>query len=209
MFLSRIIIKLILVSELLIGLNSCTPKVLRGLEKTSLKTVVNLPSVVIYTAEGQANYRCKIEAFDQHISGVMIFKEIKDSENRAESDRVVMITDFGLKVIDVSFSQDGSYVINHIMKHLDYKFLRESFALNISMALGKQIPIGTEIYQDSSYLIYPLASQLFFQKNDQTVKVERYRGENKMIVSAIVQENGEIDIQQFNPKINMKLIPIK
>ncbi len=202
MFLNRININLILLLGLLIVLNSCAPKVLKGLKKMSLNEAVKLPSVINYTDEGQANYRCKIEAFDQHISGVMIFKE------KNEGDRVVMITDFGLKVIDISFAADGSYVINHIMKHLDYKFLKESFALNISMLLNKQIPLGAAVYEDSKYRIYSSASQLFFQQNQQTSKIERYRGKNKLIARVIMQGNAEIDIQQFNPQINMKLIHI-
>ena len=202
MFLNRIYLIFILLFSLFVGLNSCAPKVLKGLEKMDLKEAVNLSSVIKYTVDGQANYRCKIEAFDQQISGVMIFKEME------ESDRVVMITDFGLKVIDITFADDGSYVINHIMKHLDYKFIKESFALNISMLLHKEMPIGADVYRDSTSRIYSSAAQLFFQKNQQTIKVERYRGKTKLIASAIVQENSEIDIQQFNPKISMKLIPI-
>ena len=202
MYLNRLHIMIVLLLGFFISLNSCAPKVLRDLKKTSLKETVSLPSLINYTVEGQANYRCKIEAFDQHISGIMIFKKIK------EKDRVVVITDFGLKVIDISFADDGSYVINHIMKHLDYEFLRESFALNISMLRHKEIPMDAYEYENSEYKIYSLASDLFFQKNQQTTKVERYRGNNKLIARAIVQEDNIIDIQQFNPRINMKLIPI-
>ena len=172
------------------------------MDKTTLKETVNLPAIIQYTAGRQANYRCKIEAFDQHISGLMIFKEME------ESDRVVMMTDFGLKVIDISYADDGSYVINHIMKHLDYRFVKESFALNISMLLHKEIPREANEYENAEYKIYSLASDLFFQKNQQTIKVERYRGKNKLIARANILENNAIDIQQFNPKISMKLIPL-
>jgi len=202
MSLSRKSIKIYLLFVLFLGLYSCAPKVLNGLEKQTLNQSVSLASMIDYQENGQANYRCKIDAFEQHISGMMIFK--KTEQNR----RVVMMTDFGLKVIDISYDNEGGYVINYIMKHFDYKFIRESFALNIAMLLQTRIPQGNNSYQRAEDWVYYAPPVLFFQKDQQTLRVERYRGKNKCLAIAEMQKNAVIRIQQNKPEISIKLIPV-
>jgi len=202
MFLNNSFIKIILL--LLIGffMFSCAPAPLKNLEKQELASIKVLSSPIIFNKNGQANYRCKIEAFDQIISGVIVFKQIDDSI------RVVMITDFGLKVMDINLFQDATYQVNYIMKHIDYKFVRESFALNLSMLMEKNISSGSDVYQEKNVELYHHQNMIFYQKENQTTKVERYRGKNKLIAIAKIQKSAIIDIQQFNPKMTMTLSPL-
>ena len=202
MFLNNSFIKAILL--LLIGfyMFSCAPAPLKDLEKQELASMKVLSSPVNFDKNGQANYRCKIEAFDQIISGVIVFKQVDDSI------RVVMITDFGLKVMDINLFHDATYQVNYIMKHIDYKFVRESFALNLFMLMEKNISSGSAVFIEKDDELYYHQDMIFYQKENQTIKVERYRGKNKLIAIAKIQKSAIIDIQQFNPKMTMTLSPL-
>jgi len=186
---------------LVIGLYSCAPSPLKGLEKQTPSIDV-LQSIIHFDNNGQANYRCHVEAFDQLISGMMIFKKTELNT------RVLMMTDFGLKVLDISFTANGQYKINYIMKHFDYQFVRESFALNILMLLDQQISINTYFYQKFDSSLFYHQKMLFFQKDGITQKVKRYRGKKKLIAIVKMQKSANIDIQQFQPPISMTLSPI-
>ncbi len=203
MFLNRITIKLVFLVVLFLGLYSCAPAPLKGLEKQVLNNSVILASPIVFSKSGQANYRCKIEAFDQLISGVFIFKK-EEQEVRA-----VMITDFGLKVMDMSLSSNGDYQVNYIMKHLNYKFVRESLALNLLMLIENQIDSDSYTYQNEKSMLYYDQKMIYYQENDRTLKIERYRGRNKLIAIAEIQKSAIIDIQQLNPKMRMILSLIK
>lgn len=203
MFLNRILTKLVLLFTLFFGLYSCAPAHLKHLEKHKLKNALTLYSPIHFNKSGQANYRCKIEAFDQLITGVLIFKKVEQEV------RVVMITDFGLKVMDVSLFNNGTYEVNYMMKHLDYKFVRESFSLNLMMLLDKEIAADAYIYQKENTKLFLDNKMIYYLDNDRTTKVERYRGKNKLIAIAEIQKSANIDIQQLNPKMRMTLSPIK
>jgi len=203
MFLNRILIKLVLLFLLFIGLDSCAPAPLKNLEKQKLQESITLYSPIQFNESGQANYRCKIEAFDQLITGVLIFKKVE------QDIRVVMITDFGLKVMDLSLFKDGTYQVNYMMKHLDYKFVRESFSFNLMMLLQKEIAADTYIYQKENTKLFLDHKMIYYLEKNEIFKVERYRGKNKLMAIAEIQKSANIDIQQLNPKMRMALSPIE
>ena len=203
MFLNRILIKLVLLFLLFIGLYSCAPAPLKNLEKHKLQESITLYSPIQFNESGQANYRCKIEAFDQLITGVLIFKKVE------QDIRVVMITDFGLKVMDLSLFKDGTYQVNYMMKHLDYKFVRESFSFNLMMLLQKEIAADTYIYQKENTKLFLDHKMIYYLEKNEIFKVERYRGKNKLMAIAEIQKSANIDIQQLNPKMRMALSPIE
>ncbi len=203
MFLNRILIKLVLLFTLFFGLYSCAPASLKNLEKNKLDDALTLYSPIHFNKSGQANYRCKIEAFDQLITGVLIFKKVEQEV------RVVMITDFGLKVMDVSLHNNGTYEVNYMMKHLDYKFVRESFSLNLMMLLDKEIAADAYVYQKENTKLFLDNKMVYYLDTDEITKVERYRAKNKLIAIAEIQKSANIDIRQLNPKMKMTLSPIK
>ena len=203
MFSNKILTKLILLFTLFFGLYSCAPTPLKNLEKHKMEKALILYSPINFNINGQANYRCKIEAFDQLITGVLIFKKVEQEV------RAVMITDFGLKVIDVSLHNKGTYEVNYMMKHLDYKFVRESFSLNLMMLLDKEIGVDTYVYQKENTKLFLDNKMIYYFDNEGSMKVERYRGKNKLIAIAEIQKSANIDIQQLNPKMRMTLSPIK
>jgi hypothetical protein len=198
MSLDKGILSVILFFALFFGFSSCSPKVLHGLEKQSLKQSVVLAPMVDYGVNGQVNYRCEIHAFSNPIKGLMIFKQMENEE------RVVIITDFGLKVIDISYKNDGTYVLNYIMEHMDTDYIKGYFVYNIAMLIRKQISLSAKIFKNSEYVVYSDDSYLYFQKNNKTEKVERYRG-SKLIATAEKKANMNIYVEQKRMGIFMKL----
>ena len=198
MSLDKGILSVILFFALFFCFSSCSPKVLHGLEKQSLKQSVVLAPLVDYGLNGQVNYRCKIDVLNNPISGLMIFKQMENGE------RVVIITDFGLKVIDISYKNDGTYVLNYIMEHMDVDYIKGYFVYNMAMLVRKQISLSAKMFKNSEYVVYSDDSYLYFQKNNKTEKVERYRG-SKLIATAEKKANMNIYVEQKRMGIFMKL----
>ena len=184
---------------LLFGLYSCALAPLKNLEKQTLQQDVQMNTPLIFNNASQVNYRCKILAFDQLLTGVMVFKKVE------QGIRVVMLTDFGLKVIDIRMNKDDTYQVNYIMKHMDYAFVRESFAKNLRMLMDNKVAAYTYEYQDGDNHLFYDKHLLYYQKDNRTFKIERYRGKNKLIAIAEIQKNANIDILQLNPKMSINL----
>lgn len=181
---------------------SCSPKAFRGMEKQTPPTNFEIPSLFKWNKKSEVKFRCKVDAFQQKLSGVLILK--KDT---ADQVRAVMITDFGLKVIDLSISNDGSYVVHDMMKHMDYTFVKESFALNLLMILQNSSSSRWDFYRQSqeSFIFDRELKMLYFVREAQLIEVERYRGKSKLVTRAIIDENGQIELNQMNPDIHMTL----
>ena len=78
----------------LLFLISCQPSVLKKLDKQSESTNLKIEGLASFQSSNEIHYRSKVDAFGQKLSGQLILKD-QDTNFRA-----VMITDFGLKVMD-------------------------------------------------------------------------------------------------------------
>ncbi|OYT17816.1 MAG: hypothetical protein B7C24_00715 [Bacteroidetes bacterium 4572_77] len=207
MFLNRNL--LFAVGIILLILNACSPKDIRALQQKEL-TAENLnvfSSQIDFSSKGLAKFRFHIAAFDQNLSGLLILQEQEDSI------RAVMMTDFGLKVIDISFFNQSAYRINHIMKHIDYDFVKESFALNLMMILPLPQKGNLRYYlkNDLQY-IYQKETQILrlYNRENNLRKVERYTRGSKIVSTANYKpELMEWVIIQENPSIEMIIKRLK
>lgn len=188
----------------LLVLSSCQPKVLKGLMEEEKHELRAIDGLVTFNEHQEAYYRAKVEAFDQKISGQLIIKKEEGSY------RAVMITDFGLKVIDLLMDEKGSYQVNHIMKHMDYDFVKESFALNLLLLLPNNRMDSFMFYKDENQLLIhcPSLNIIYYLDGKQLNKVERYRGKKKIWAVASLNNHAIIEIHQTNPSIFMSLKPI-
>lgn len=186
---------------MLSAISACQPKVLKGLVEEERQDWGALEGMLVFDEEGKAQYRVKIEAFDQKISGQLIIKK------EEQSYRTVIITDFGLKVIDLILFENGEYQVEHIMKHMDYDFVKESFALNILMLLPNPHSDAFTYFinEDLLYIQYPPLNFIYYQKEANIAKVERYRGRKKVWATAVEDEHHLIEVRQTNPSIYMSL----
>lgn len=204
MFLNKRLIHIVLVFGLLLFI-SCQPKVLRKLDKQNQVQEFSIEGLANFQINTEVHYRAKVEAFDQKISGQLIIK------NQDTNYRAVMITDFGLKVIDLTIFTNGDYHVNHIMKHMDYQFVKHSLALNILMLLPQDFNIGHDSYNAGQQLLVhaPQIHSIYYLKDDKLQKVERYRGKNKLWATAEKVGVDRIQIIQKNPDIAISLKTIE
>lgn len=186
---------------LVLLISACQPKLLKYLNKELGTTEISVDGMLSFDENGEAHYRAKVESFDQKISGQLIFKK-SDSAYRA-----VMITDFGLKVIDLELYENGDYHVKHIMKHMDYNFVKQSFALNLFMLLPQANSVGNEYYSNNKQLIIhaPQSHTIYYFENEKMIITERYRGNKKLWASAEKSSEGMIEIHQTNPEIFISL----
>lgn len=189
----------------LLLLISCQPKVLKKLDKQSETTNLKIEGLASFQSSNEIHYRSKVEAFGQKLSGQLILK------NQDTNYRAVMITDFGLKVMDLTISQNGEYQVNHIMKHMDYKFVKHSMALNILMLLPQDFTRDYDSYHSGQQkLLYaPQIHSIYYMEDNGLSKVERYRGKNKLWATAEKVGADEIQIIQKNPDIAISLKKIE
>lgn len=184
---------------------SCQPKVLKKLDKQSPIQELSVEGLANFQNNNELRYRAKVDAFGQKLSGQLILK------NQDTNYRAVMITDFGLKVIDLTLNANGEYEVNHIMKHMDYQFVKHSMALNILMLLPQQFNMEAQAYfSGQELLIYaPQIHSIYYLEDDDLQKVERFRGKNKLWATAEKVGVDEIQIIQKNPDIAISLKTIE
>jgi hypothetical protein len=184
---------------LLLFLVSCQPKAIRNLSSIQPSAVMHLTPMIDINEGEENTYRASIKGFQQSMSGLLVVKKI------LEDYRFVMITDFGLKVFDLSIHKSGEYEFHHIMKHMDYDFLKNSLALNLLMLLPVDFENDTEFYVNNDLLVYaPQHKMLYFVENEKINKVQRFRGKRKVWAAASFEEKN-IQIEQNQPEIRIQL----
>jgi len=79
-------------------------------------------------SQKKALYKINIEAFRQKQGGVLIVKQDKES-----SLRLLMVTEFGLKVFDVEYFKGDSVQLHYIMKHLENPYIINALFDNLKV----------------------------------------------------------------------------
>jgi len=163
---------------------------------------INAKPLIEISKGDEKTFRAKVKGFNQEMSGLLVAKRLDSSY------RFVMVTDFGLKVFDFSLSQDGTYDFHHIMKHMDYDFLKNSIALDMLMLLPFDLNSEIEIYEKDDFIVYtPQKKMLYFVTDEQINKVQRFSGKRKIWAEAKFIEDN-IEIHQNKPEILIQLKPL-
>jgi len=202
MFSNKKIYTYLVLLGMIFSLAACQPKAMRRLEKMEMFDVSAFEGFMPMEAGKAKKYRCKIDAYGQKISGILVVKK------QERGTRMLMMTDFGLKVIDIIFRENGSYQINYLMKHLDYPMVRKAFALNLQMLLTPDRKADLDIYRNQEgILVHDRAQSLiyFLDKANKLQRVQRYHGNRKLLAEAKMQDEDWIFIQQYKPSIVIKL----
>ena len=117
---------------LLLIFSSCGNLKLQTWQPTT-ESIVNLPDNFWFSNyQPKALYKINIEAFHQKQSGMLIIKQDIPS-----SIRMLMITEFGLKVFDVEYFKGDSLQIHYIMKHLDSPYISNALFDNLKVLWPK------------------------------------------------------------------------
>lgn len=113
-------------------------------------------------------YKCQIDIYKNHVSGILIVKKMGDSAHR-----VVLTSDFGNKLIDFEISEHD-FKLNYVLPDLDKKIVINFLKNDFRELLRQQYPVS-ESFENENARIYlskidKKAYYLFFNKNNDLLK---------------------------------------
>jgi len=181
---------------------SCQPKALKNLTQVEKVEDVRAEAMINISVDEEKTYRAKVIGFNQEMSGILVVKKLDKDY------RFVMVTDFGLKVFDLSLNGEGNFEFHHIMKYMDYEFLKNSLALNLLMLLPIDMQVETQFYKNGDLIVYaPQHKMLYFVKDEKVNQVQRFRSKRNIWATATLS-NHSIAIEQEKPQILIQLKPL-
>jgi hypothetical protein len=198
--------KPVILSVMWIGLllvTSCQPRILRNLKQVSPGQTTEKIHL-LNDSLTEWRYRAHVEAFGQNMSGIFIMKKSETGY------RAFLMTDFGLKVLDFLLLPNGDYEVNHIMEHMNYKFIKENLAQNLIMLLPPDPYDELRIFSiDSTEMLYsPEKKMIYFANQNAIFKVERLNNRKNTVATTQQKDNAAIEILQPVPGISILLKPL-
>lgn len=197
---------------LLIGLgifiSSCAPTAYKNLKPIigDVHCVTNFKPFIT-----RALYQTQVDVTGNHLSGILIIKQMPDS-----STRLVFSNEAGFKFFDFEFSKDGTFKVYSIIKKMDKEAvkttLKKDFELVLMNALrynnGRVLTKGGERFNVFSY-----GEDHFYYITDkdclQLLRMERGNAKKKIVEAQISDlKNGvpdSIAIHHLNFNFDIKL----
>ncbi|ASK30933.1 hypothetical protein CEY12_12830 [Chryseobacterium sp. T16E-39] len=205
----RFLLQSFLYSTLLLFLVSC-----KTYKLTDVKPVPNSVKFVensYFSSKEDYVYKCQIDIYKNHISGILIIKKISETTHR-----VALTSDFGNKLIDFEIS-DHDFKINYIIPDLDKKIVK-NFLKNDFQELLKQTYPVQESFENDQAKIYLSQEDhkkyyLFFNKEKGLLDQIMYTRNNKAKINFSFEAKkhifaDSINLQHKDFKINIKLFQI-
>lgn len=156
-------------------------------------------------------YKCQIDIYKNHVSGILIVKKMGDSAHR-----VVLTSDFGNKLIDFEISEHD-FKLNYVLPDLDKKIVINFLKNDFRELLRQQYPVS-ESFENENARIYlskidKKAYYLFFNKNNDLLKQIVYTQNRKEKIDFTFEAKKHIfadslELQHKDFKINIKLFQI-
>lgn len=120
--------KIITFIALISLLSSCVNYKMIGYENRA-EYEFTIPDNFWFTSsKPKETYKINISAFHQKQSGMLIVKQVQSS-----SLRMLMLTEFGLKVFDVEYFTGDSLKVHYMMKHLDNPYIVNTIFDNLKV----------------------------------------------------------------------------
>jgi len=205
----RFLLQSFLYSSVFLLLVSCKSYQLKDVKSVSNteKTVENL----YFSSKEDYVYKCQMDIYKNHISGILIIKKISDTTHR-----VVMTSDFGNKMIDFEISEND-FKLNYVLADLDKKMVI-NFLKNDFQELLKRNYLVNESFENDDSKIYlsridKKRYYLFFNKENNLLKQIIYTKNNKQKIDFSFDAKKHIfadslNLQHKDFKINIKLFQI-
>ncbi|WP_407405656.1 hypothetical protein [Chryseobacterium sp.] len=162
------------------------------------------------TLEDQV-YKCQIEVYKNHISGIVMIKKLNDSTHR-----VAITSDFGNKMIDFEISENN-FKLNSILPDLDKKIIINLLKNDFRILLKKDFSIS-ETFDNKEFKIYTSEKSkekfyLFVNREDNLLKKLVYTKNNreKMNFKFDAKKHifaDSVNLQHKDYKINIKLFQL-
>lgn len=111
--------------------SSCSLRLFPGTINTGYRN--DISTVSLFPCDTcQYLYNTSIDVMKQHFSGIMVFKAME-----ADTHRVVMLTEIGLKVFDFEFSGNSDPRVHYIMEPINRKMLIKTITNDIGLLVAK------------------------------------------------------------------------
>ncbi|MBK1895077.1 hypothetical protein [Chryseobacterium paridis] len=205
----RFLLQSFLYSALLLSLLSC-----KTYHLTDVKTGSGSEKMVAnqyFSSKEDYVYKCQIDIYKNHISGILIIKKINETTHR-----VALTSDFGNKLIDFEIS-DKDFKINYIIPDLDKKIVKNFLKNDFQQLLKHEYPVN-ERFENNQSKIYVSQDDnkkyyLFFNKENGLLEQLIYTKNNREKINFSFEAKkhifaDSIDLQHKDFKINIKLFQI-
>lgn len=173
----------------------------------SEKTVENL----YFSSNEDYVYKCQMDIYKNHISGILIIKKIKGTTHR-----VVLTSDFGNKLIDFEVSEND-FKLNYVLSDLDKKIVINFLKSDFQELLRQKYPVNESFENENSKIYLSKIEKknyyLFFNKENNLLKQIIYTKNNKEKIDFSFDAKKHIfadslNLQHKDFKINIKLFQI-
>jgi len=205
----RFLLQSFLYSSFFLLLVSCKTYQLKDVISVSNteKTVENL----YFSSKEDYVYKCQMDIYKNHISGILIIKKISDTTHR-----VVMTSDFGNKMIDFEISEND-FKLNYVLADLDKKIVINFLKNDFQELLRQKYPVA-ESFEKENFSIFRSELDkknyyLSFNKENSLLTKIVYTKNNKEKINFSFEAKKPtfaetINLQHKDFKINIKLFQI-
>lgn len=193
---------------LMIFFSSCGNLKVGAWQKLS-ESSIDLPENIWFEdSQKKALYKINIEAFHQKQGGILLVKQ-----NKVSSLRLLMITEFGLKVFDVEYFKGDSIQLHYIMKHLDNPHIINALFDNLKVLWPNILSDKNVNYfqnERRKEFISRLKSgeeqwDYLMSQNQEIYKIERFENGRKRVLIEFDNLKGEILLTTKRPSISIRL----
>ncbi len=198
-----------LYSSLFLLVMSCTSYQLKDV--TSVSKIQKTAENLYFSSKTDYIYKCQMDIYKNHISGIVIIKKINDTTHR-----VVMTSDFGNKMIDFEISEND-FKLHYVLADLDKKMVINFLKNDFQELLKQKYPVS-ESFENNDSVIHLSDNgkkryYLFFDKEKGTLSQIIYTLNNKEKIDFSFEAKKHtfaetVNLQHKDFKINIKLFQI-
>lgn len=198
-----------LYSSLFLLVMSCTSYQLKDV--TSVSKIQKTAENLYFSSKADYVYKCQMDIYKNHISGIVIIKKINDTTHR-----VVMTSDFGNKMIDFEISEND-FKLHYVLADLDKKMVINFLKNDFQELLKQKYPVSESFENNDSFIHLSDNGKkryyLFFSKEKGTLSKIIYTLNNKEKIDFSFEAKKHtfaetINLQHKDFKINIKLFQI-
>lgn len=149
-------------------LMSCSPSAIPQTQKAEEIPVV-APVSWFHSDTAQYLFNTKIDVMKNHFSGLLVFRNMG-----SDTFRVVLITEVGLKIMDLEFSPRGETKVWYIMEAMNKKALIRTLSNDLNLLIMPFLKTGVaESRTDADLSSYVFKYRVYGHRNYVTVAADQ------------------------------------
>lgn len=171
--------KYLLLSSLIFITIACSSFNYNSLEKKADIVVSDTTLSLLGNDNYTLLFKTQVNVYGKYFSGILFFKKLSDNISRA-----VLLTEFGVKLLDIEFTNDSS-IFHYKMEQLDNKYVLNTLNNDFKIILNQfRYEKKAELFEESKTkkIITKIKTDLgflFYYVNNITQKIEQIDNVNK------------------------------